>query len=148
MSTGAGALVVRSVVHPLQGTPANDAQAVPPVKARVHALLRAVPATVHLGEREELTRDDDAFRWIPFDAEDPEPIFLSPWDRWLEAHPEEMERHAGRHVALHPTLGVYASAASLEDLYEQLRGRTLPGVALGDLLLTAFGRAGCARGAP
>lgn len=118
---------------------ANDALSLPEASARPYALLRIVPVDVGLETDEVFERDAAAFEAIPLDPTDPDPIMIGPWDRWLDEHPETPRRYAGLHVALHPTLGVYASAATFEELVERVQAARIPGVETGDLLLTSFG---------
>lgn len=43
--------------------------------------------------------------------------WVSPHSAWLDAHPEEVERYRGQHVALHPTLGIVCAAKTLAELF-------------------------------
>jgi aminoglycoside phosphotransferase (APT) family kinase protein len=42
---------------------------------------------------------------------------LDPAAAWLEQHPEEVARHRGKQVAIHPKLGIVASADNFAELY-------------------------------
>lgn len=42
-------------------------------------------------------------------------------ERWRRAHPEEIEKHRGRHIAIHPERGIVASSQSLLDLHSRVK---------------------------
>lgn len=39
------------------------------------------------------------------------------WRAWMEKHQEEVAKYSGMDIAVHPTLGIVASASSLRDLW-------------------------------
>lgn len=79
----------------------------------------------------------DYMQWTPHDPTDPDPVLISPWDRWIEAHPAVVECHAGRYVAIHPAWGIVASETTQEALCERLRA--VPDRPSGEVLITYFG---------
>lgn len=42
-------------------------------------------------------------------------INSDPYDRWLSDNSEEVAKHVGRVIAIHPTLGIIASTSSIRD---------------------------------
>lgn len=136
-----GILAVAAGPHRLTMEPANDdATLTLRSSPGPRALLRIVPVSTALGDTEEPTRDDGAFEWTPVGETDDGPLLLGPWEQWIETHPEEVRRHVGRFVAIHPVYGVLLSADTFDNLYEQLRALQVPSVPHDDLLLTSFPR--------
>lgn len=46
--------------------------------------------------------------------------------RWMMEHPDEVEKHRGRHIAVHATRGIIAVANDYASLVEQLEQQAVP----------------------
>lgn len=44
---------------------------------------------------------------------------------WVEKHQEDVARHAGKHIAVHPRLGIIASADSFAELYALVKDKNM-----------------------
>jgi hypothetical protein len=44
--------------------------------------------------------------------------YADPCQVWMEQHPEEVAKYAGKRVAVHPTLGIVASGDTFGECYE------------------------------
>lgn len=53
----------------------------------------------------------------PLDESVPEPDAAA---KWLEAHPEAVEAHRGKQIAIHPKLGIIASGEDFASVYESV----------------------------
>lgn len=49
-----------------------------------------------------------------------------PWQAWLDAHPEEVRRHSGCRIAVHPDHGIVAVGTSYEELSAKLTALGFP----------------------
>lgn len=54
----------------------------------------------------------------PWDVDGP--LAADPWQAWLDAHAEELERYRGQRVAVHRTLGILASGTTYEEVSSAL----------------------------
>lgn len=67
------------------------------------------PATLVLHHERQiaaLQREVQELRALLTAHEDERIVPLDPWQRWIETHPEEMTRHTGEHLAIHPERGI------------------------------------------
>jgi hypothetical protein len=83
-------------------------------EAALHMATLAIAACQDL--RDRLARLEDAAAEEP--ATEPDAIA-----QWLEANPEEVVKHRGKQIAVHPTDGIIASGADFRSVYEQVRAR-------------------------
>jgi chromosome segregation ATPase len=51
---------------------------------------------------------------------------LDAQQRWMSEHPEEIEKHRGKHVAVHAVNGIVASNASYAQLIDELEAEKIP----------------------
>lgn len=60
----------------------------------------------HEREIVALQREVQELRALLTHHDDERIVPLDPWQRWIVTHPEEMARHSGEHLAIHPERGI------------------------------------------
>lgn len=86
------AFVAHDAASRTEWMPSSATEASPEV-ARLRDEIRAL--------REEVAEMKAAFGW-----HDETVIPLDPWQAWINAHPQEIARYPGEHIAVHPERGI------------------------------------------